>query len=80
MMIDVSDLRKRPRVNYTAGIFQWMTKLTNEELTQWEDETIREAKEKIVLDNREVKDDEIRAHVRNEAQLLERDYILLNFK
>jgi hypothetical protein len=72
--MNVSELRSRPDINFTPNILRWMRKLTNEELSKWEAEIIEEAKARILKEGRQVTDEEVRAHVRNEAHLTERDF------
>jgi hypothetical protein len=56
-----------------------MSKMSNEDLQKWEADCIAECRKKIEDDGREVTPLEIRAAVRSEARLLERDYKLLTY-
>jgi hypothetical protein len=79
MNINVSELRGLPRINFTPDMFEWMSKMSNEDLAKWESECIAECRKKIEDDGREVTQLEIRAAVRSEARLLERDYKLMTY-
>jgi hypothetical protein len=79
MEINVLELRSKPQVNFTPDMFGWMTKLSNDELAIWEADCIKECTKRIEDDGREVTSLEIRAAVRSEARLLERDYKLLTY-
>jgi hypothetical protein len=73
-MINTKDLKSKPTINFSQGIFTWMTKLTNEELKAWEDSAFERAKKMFEEQNREYRHDEAAAFVRDEARLIERDY------
>jgi hypothetical protein len=76
MEISTRDLKSRPTVNFSPGILSWMTKLSNEELKKWEDSSFERAKKMFEEQNREYRQDEAMAYVRDEARLIERDYTL----
>jgi hypothetical protein len=73
MQIETYKLRDLPRINWTVP-FEWMTKMSNEDLKKWEDELIEEIKSSIILENRSVTKSEIDFRVQKEASMIERDY------
>ena len=83
MKYSIEELRKMPTINYLVP-YKWMSKLTNEEITEWEIEAIQEAKEKIKNDVRATPAEfnhakyelEVKAIVNDKANIMERDYIL----
>lgn len=76
MIVNVSELRDKPQINWTPNLHVWMSKLTNEELTSWEEYEISEASKKINAEGRNVTKEELRAIVREKALILERGYHL----
>ena len=77
MKYTIPELRAKPRVQFLPeSMFEWMTKLTVEELAEWEAQTIEEAKAFITREKRELTNLEIRCYVRDTAILLNRDYHL----
>ena len=76
MIVNVSELRDKPQINWTPGLYAWMTKLTNEEISAWEAYEISEISKRITEDKRNVTQEEISAALRHEAITLERGYHL----
>jgi hypothetical protein len=76
MIVNVSELREKPQINWTPNLHVWMSKLSNEELTDWENYEISEATRRIEAEGRNSTKEEIRAIVREKAILLERGYHL----
>ncbi len=76
-MINVNELRSKPIINFSKGILSWMSKLSNEELKNWEDSAFERAKKMFEEQNREYRHEEAIAYVRDEARLIERDYTLI---
>jgi hypothetical protein len=77
MEINILELRKKPMINFSVG-YQWMQKMTNEELTQWESELIEEIKKSIESEGRYIKQEEINFRVLKEASFIDNDYRLLD--
>jgi hypothetical protein len=77
MKYTIPELREKTRIQFQPeDMFEWMTKLTNEEIAEWEAETIELAKAFITKDKREITKQEIRSYVRDKAIILDRDYKL----
>lgn len=76
MIVNVSELRDKPQINWSPGLYAWMTKLTNEEISAWESFQIAEISNRITEDKRNVTREEISAALRHEAITLERGYHL----
>jgi hypothetical protein len=76
MIVNVSELRDKPQINWTPNIYTWMTKLTNEEILAWESYEISESSKKITAEGRNVTHEELRAIIREKAIILERGYHL----
>jgi len=84
MVINVAKLRELPQINWLVP-YNWMSKMTNEELHQWEAEAIEEEINKIKSENRPQSADpghqkmkfeeEAKARVRSLARLIENDYL-----
>jgi hypothetical protein len=77
MEINILELRKKPMINFSVG-YQWMQKMSNEDLEKWESELIEETKKSIEAEGREVKREEIIFRIKKEASFLENDYRLLD--
>ena len=83
MDINVNELRNKPQVNWLVP-FEWMSKLTNEEIKTWEDEQMFIERMRIQSENRPISydeqwnrekiEDEVKARVRDKARLIEIDY------
>lgn len=84
MIVNLRELRDKPQINWMVP-YRWMTKMTNEELYQWEAEAIEDEINKIKAENRPVSADpydqerkfveEAKARVRSLARLMENDYL-----
>lgn len=77
MDINVAELRKKPQINFTVHL-KWMTKMTNEELLEWETATVEKIKEYIESEKRTVTNEEVIGRLKDAARLVERDYTLIN--
>jgi len=84
MKYTVPQLREMPQINFLVP-YNWMSKLTNEEISEWEAEAIAEAEEWIKNDVRAKSGEfdphkhnlEIKHIVNDKARIMERDYKLL---
>jgi len=76
MIVNVSELRDKPQVNWSPNIHTWMTKLTNDEILAWESYEISEASNKITAEGRNVTHEELRAIIREKSIIMERGYHL----
>ncbi len=84
MKYTIPQLRAMPQINWQVPR-EWMTKMTNEEIKEWEIEAIAEAEEFIKNDKRatEYSEDihkfqrEVIGIVNDKARILDRDYKLL---
>ena len=84
MKYTIPQLRAMPQINWQVP-HEWMTKMTNEEIKEWEDAAILEAEEFIKNDKRatEYSEDvhkfrrEVVGIVNDKARILDRDYKLL---
>lgn len=83
MTVNVADLRKRLQVNWLVP-YEWMTKMSNDELHEWEASVIDEETQIILAENRPTWNDpewnktridaEVVARVRDRARLVQIDY------
>jgi hypothetical protein len=83
MIINVAALREKPQVNWQVP-FEWMTKMSNEELDQWLIEAVEDELSKIKAEGRPISADphdqerkfveEAKARVRDLARMIEIDY------
>jgi hypothetical protein len=69
-------LKDRPTLNFQPGIYEWMSKMTIEELEEWEKSAFDRAKRMFEEQKREYRHEEAIAFVREEAKLIDRDYKL----
>jgi hypothetical protein len=84
MKYTIPQLRAMPQINFMVN-YGWMSKLTNEEIAEWEAEAIAEAEEWIKNDIRSIQGEfdaykhkqEVSNIVNDKARILERDYKLL---
>lgn len=89
MKINVEELRKKPKINWLVP-FEWMSKLTNAEIEEWERSITEEHRELIRAENRPINtdeewnqkkiEDEIKARVIDNARLVEIDYKKVTLK
>ena len=87
MELNLVELRAAPQINWLVP-YQWMTKMTNEALLQWETEAIEEALQQIKAEGRPISADpydqaekflkEAKARVVDLARLVELDYTKLD--
>lgn len=77
MEINILELRKKPMINFTVN-YQWMQKMSNEDLEKWESELIEEITKSIEAEGRYVKQEEINFRVMKEASFIENDYRLID--
>jgi hypothetical protein len=83
MEINAAALRDKPQINWQTP-YEWMSKLTNEEILQWESEALDEAYKRIKSEGRPPSADPIhqdqkfreesKARVRDLARLIEIEY------
>lgn len=83
MNVNVADLRRKPQINWLVP-FGWMTKMTNEELHQWEKSVMEEERNNIIAERRPTWIDEewnseriqkeVIARTVDRARLLQIDY------
>jgi len=76
MEINILELRNKPRINFLVG-YQWMSKMSVEDLEKWQAELIEEIRSSIEADGREIKKEEVDFRVSKEASFIENDYRLL---
>jgi hypothetical protein len=83
MEINVNELRNKPQINWQVP-YEWMSKLTNEDILKWESEALDEAYQRIKSEKRPQSADPIdqdrkyreesKARVRDLARIIEIDY------
>ena len=77
MEINILELRKKPRINFMVG-YQWMSKMSVEDLEKWQSDLIKEIRESIAAEGREIKKEEIDFRISKEASFIENDYRLID--
>jgi hypothetical protein len=74
MDINVNELRKTPQINWLVP-YQWMSKMTNEQILQWEDEYKEEYEKRYVIEKRNPNPQETKAAINEKARMIEIDYV-----
>ena len=74
MDINVNELRKAPQINWLVP-YEWMTKLTNEQILQWEKEYGEEYEKRYVIEKRNSTLRETKAAINEKARMIEIDYV-----
>jgi hypothetical protein len=77
MEINILELRKKPMINFMVK-YQWMQKVSVEDLEIWKADLIEEIKASIAAEGREIKKEEVDFRVLKEASFIENDYRLLD--